>query len=53
MRTALLQLCLCVTRRFALQFTPNENTNNYYILRNFEKLIEQNYLRFNLPKRLC
>lgn len=50
MRISLLQLCLCISRRLAIQYTTNGNTNNYNILRNFEKLIEQNFLRLKLPK---
>lgn len=50
MRTTVLQLCLCISRRFTLQYTNTGNVNNYNILRSFEKLIEQNYLRIRLPK---
>ncbi|HEX9502987.1 MAG TPA: helix-turn-helix domain-containing protein [Patescibacteria group bacterium] len=50
MRTTLLQLFLYISRRFVLQFKPNSNITNYNILRNFEKLIEQNYIRLKLPK---
>jgi AraC-like DNA-binding protein len=50
MRTTLLQLFLYISRRFVLQCKPNSNATNYNILRNFEKLIEQNFLRLKLPK---
>lgn len=50
MRMTLLQLFLYISRRFALQFKPDSNATNYNIFRNFEKLVEQNYLRLKLPK---
>ena len=50
MRTTLLQLFLYIGRRFVLQFKPTSNTTNYNIFRNFEKLIEQNFIRLKLPK---
>jgi AraC-like DNA-binding protein len=50
MRITLLQLCLCISRKFSEDFITPANCNNYNILRSFEKLIEQNYLRLKLPK---
>lgn len=49
-RTTVLQLCICIRGRFTLQFTNTGNVYNYNILRSFEKLMEQNYLRIKLPK---
>ena len=50
MRTTLLQLCLNISRKFCEVFTTAANSNNYNILRSFEKLIEQQYLHLKLPK---
>lgn len=50
MRTTLLQLCLCISRKFSEEFATAASSNNYNILRSFEKLIEQHYLRLKLPK---
>jgi AraC-like DNA-binding protein len=50
MRTTLLQLCLCISREFCEALSTSANSNNYNILRSFEKLIEQHYLRLKLPK---
>lgn len=50
MRAVLLQVCLLISRKFSEANITSANSNSYHILRSFEKLIEQHYLRIKLPK---
>jgi AraC-like DNA-binding protein len=49
-KVMLLQIFILVNRSIAFTQNQSANKNNYLLLRNFEKLIEQNFTTLRMPK---